>query len=197
MNPNDSYLGSGFCLVDAIRKYGKENFKKEVLFIFDNREEMLAKERELVVVDRDTTYNLIPGGGDTWKPEDRERILEICRETGREANKRIRKRYHEDSSFKEKMDQATLLNLKKATSAAMSPESRLKRLSSFKEIEHAQGEKNSQYGTCWVTRDDHDLKVKRENLEAYLNDGYALGRGISFRNRMKAVGFQASSDLSS
>ena len=28
---NDSYLGSGVALVKAIKKHGKENFKKEIL----------------------------------------------------------------------------------------------------------------------------------------------------------------------
>ena len=47
-DPNDRYLGSGHLFYKAVRKYGVKNFKKEVLFIFDNEEEMLDKERELV-----------------------------------------------------------------------------------------------------------------------------------------------------
>lgn len=64
-NPNDLYLGSGETLKKAIRQYGKENFKKEILFIFDNPEEMIAKEAELVneeYVKRENTYNLVSGG---------------------------------------------------------------------------------------------------------------------------------------
>lgn len=70
-NINDSYLGSGVYLNRAIKKYGKENFKKEILFIFDNELEMNEKEKELVnesIVNNSQYYNIMLGGegGDTW-----------------------------------------------------------------------------------------------------------------------------------
>lgn len=34
-NLNDGYFGSGIFLRKAISKYGKENFVKEIMFIFD------------------------------------------------------------------------------------------------------------------------------------------------------------------
>ena len=58
---NDSYLGSGKLLKQAIKKYGKESFRKEILFVFDNEEEMNNKERELVVLS-ESSYNLCEGG---------------------------------------------------------------------------------------------------------------------------------------
>lgn len=64
-NPYDDYLGSGVRIKLALKKYGKENFKKEILFVFDNPEDMIAKEAELVneeYVKRDDTYNLVSGG---------------------------------------------------------------------------------------------------------------------------------------
>jgi len=64
-NLDDSYLGSGRYITRAINKYGKENFKKEVLYIFNNPEEMFAKEKELVTeefVKQRNNYNCKPGG---------------------------------------------------------------------------------------------------------------------------------------
>lgn len=62
---NDRYMGSGIALRHAINKYGISHFKKEILYIFDNPDDMFAKERELVdsyFVKRNDTYNLIEGG---------------------------------------------------------------------------------------------------------------------------------------
>lgn len=65
-DPNDSYLGSGKIIKDAIAKYGKHNFHKEVLFIFDNLEDALSKEKEIVneqFVKSEDNYNISLGGG--------------------------------------------------------------------------------------------------------------------------------------
>lgn len=65
LDPNDDYFGSGKAIRAAIKKYGKQNFKKEVLFIFESESEMNNKERELITEDfvsRKDTYNTGVGG---------------------------------------------------------------------------------------------------------------------------------------
>lgn len=65
-NLDDGYLGSGVVLSKAIKKHGKEKFKRENLFVFDNEEEAMSKEAELVTLEfvlRDDTYNVAVGGG--------------------------------------------------------------------------------------------------------------------------------------
>jgi hypothetical protein len=62
---DDSYLGSGVFLKKAIRKYGYKNFKKEILFVFDNKQDMIKKEKELVTEEfclRKDNYNMVKGG---------------------------------------------------------------------------------------------------------------------------------------
>lgn len=63
---DDGYMGSGTRLKNAIKKYGIQNFTKEVLSDSETRVEALKKESELV--NRDTLtdpfcYNLVSGGG--------------------------------------------------------------------------------------------------------------------------------------
>lgn len=59
---NDDYYGSGVHLKVDMAIYGKNNFKKEILHEFNNRQDMVEKEKELVVVDYKTTYNRMRGG---------------------------------------------------------------------------------------------------------------------------------------
>jgi hypothetical protein len=68
-NINDDYLGSGKLLLEAIEKYGKENFKKEILYIFPTKYEALLKEVEIVdenFINRKDTYNFKLGGEGGW-----------------------------------------------------------------------------------------------------------------------------------
>ena len=48
----------------------------------------------------------------------------------------------------------------------------------YKEIGHQQGEKNSQYGTCWITKNGENKKIKKEELEIYVQHGWTKGRVI-------------------
>lgn len=64
-NINDSYMGSGIVIKSAILKYGKENFKKEILYILNSEEEMNKKEKEIVnttLIEDENCYNLTIGG---------------------------------------------------------------------------------------------------------------------------------------
>lgn len=64
-NYDDGYLGSGIILKEAIKKYGKTNFYRKILFVYDSKIDAFEKEKELVdidFIDRDDTYNLSIGG---------------------------------------------------------------------------------------------------------------------------------------
>jgi len=62
---NDKYMGSGTHIRRAIKKYGMEKFEKSILYNFDNYDDMLNKEAELVneeFIARTDTYNIVLGG---------------------------------------------------------------------------------------------------------------------------------------
>ena len=46
-NPNDGYFGSGKAIKEAIKLHGKENFKKEIIYITENEQEAYSVEKEL------------------------------------------------------------------------------------------------------------------------------------------------------
>ena len=69
-NIDDGYLGSGKLMKQAIKKYGKESFIKEIIGEYNSVEEMLLAENNIVnedFVKRDDTYNLIIGGTGAYK----------------------------------------------------------------------------------------------------------------------------------
>lgn len=61
----DSYMGSGLGIKRALKKYGSENFKKEILAVFTDLESAYLMEAALVnevFVLREDTYNMGLGG---------------------------------------------------------------------------------------------------------------------------------------
>lgn len=73
------YLGSGVNLRKAIKKHGRDKFKKEILGVFQSYDEALNEERQLVTkefVQDPTTYNVEIGGlgGKVWDTEKRAKM---------------------------------------------------------------------------------------------------------------------------
>ena len=59
------YLGSGNAIRDAIKKYGRKNFIRETLFIFDNEDDCIQKEMDVVteeLTQDPLCYNISTGG---------------------------------------------------------------------------------------------------------------------------------------
>lgn len=65
-NNNDKYFGSGTIMKLAIKKYGIEKFKKEILFESVDNDTLFTKEKELIdffnAVESKNYYNLADGG---------------------------------------------------------------------------------------------------------------------------------------
>ena len=61
---DDKYLGSGIILKQAIEKYGKVNFKKEVIVICSTEEEVNTWEKKIIKenLTDPKCYNIAPGG---------------------------------------------------------------------------------------------------------------------------------------
>lgn len=81
--------------------------------------------------------------------------------------------YLNDPAFRMRQQE----NQKKGVSAALTTESREKRLETFRKIGHQQGEKNSNFGKMWIHNNDLQLSKmlsKKDPIPA----GWAKGRKI-------------------
>lgn len=115
-NPYDKYLGSGSLLLEQIEKYGRDAFKKEVLFIFDNEDEMNKKEEELVDIHDPLSLNLMPGGkgGFGFINENglRNEIQDMVKQNPEEAKEWQKKGAHAGGqAFKEKTEKMRLTEM--------------------------------------------------------------------------------------
>lgn len=189
-NKNDDYMGSGVNIKRAIKKYGLENFKKEILFECKNAEEMAAKEAEIVTPEflkRDDVYNLAKGGYLGWIKAHEELTEENFKAWGKTGAK----------IFKDKLADPKFFNswYIKMIEKINSPEAKFKRsqhLPSFTGKSHSEetkkkmsekakthtGEKNSCYGMIWIYNEklQESKKIKKDDLNKYLNDGWMKGR---------------------
>lgn len=62
-----SYMGSGPLIRKAVRKYGKVEFIRESLFVYQDKEEAYEKERSLINCEDPLSYNLKEGGIGGWE----------------------------------------------------------------------------------------------------------------------------------
>ena len=169
---DDGYMGSGFLLNKAIIKYGIENFKKEILHIFDNEEDMCNKEAELVTREfclREDTYNLKNGGKGNWSYiNDEYWTIEKRQKHNKKASPFGTEEFIEDN--KKAFSAGGINNFNKngipqkfnRTGHKNTPEQNAKigLAASISQM----GEKNSQYGIKrkWITDGMTSKRIKRE-----------------------------------
>lgn len=262
-NLEDGYMGSGTRLNYAYKKYGIENFEKEILKFFDTREECAEYESKMVteeLIHNNECYNIV-GGGDTFATKgtitarDKDgNFLQVSMFDERWLNGElvgstkgkfrvidnngniflttkddekyvsgelksvvrgtviVKYANNQDSKFfrvpvnDERLKTGELVILSKNkvlakdkhgnafmvykdderllngnldffwTGKKHKKESIEKLKKTLKENKHQQGEHNSQYGTCWVMKDNISKKIKRDELEHYLELGWTKGR---------------------
>lgn len=92
-NLEDNYYGSGKAIKNAIKKYGIEYFKKEIIAYASSREELWRLEQQIVnktVVEDPLSYNMAHGGKsylDGLKINDYEKFIKHQSEAGKIGGK--------------------------------------------------------------------------------------------------------------
>lgn len=185
-NLDDNYMGSGKRLRRSIRKYGVNNHKKEILEFFENRDLLIEAEKKIITYEilKDTNcMNLMCGGKGGYVSEEHyKKTSKIC---GNIHSERMKN----DLEYRNKTIKILYKNLEKARE-----EGKYNGMQNFKGKKHSNetkkiiseikkgtgiGEMNSQYGTCWITKNNINKKIKKEELDLYLIDGWIKGRKIN------------------
>jgi len=197
-NLDDGYLGSGILIRRAIEKYGEENFKREILFECSSREEMNAKEAELVNEDflkRDDVYNLKQGGQGGF-----DFIIENGLNTNPQNNsiggKAFAKRIKEDEQFRAQLRVHWASNVKRArhehpekfrqdgaNNGFFGKHHSQKSIEKIRAKAHLRiGEQNGSFGTVWIYNESlkQNKKVKKEQADDFFKQGWKLGRRMNF-----------------
>ena len=184
-------MGSGKRLKSAIKKYGKENFHKEILYICADEKEMNLREKILVVPDTETNYNLSKGGygGFLYTNEiywTKDKRLEHNRKYSPYGTKQHTEKLKNNGVYKK----AGVASRKWFESLSKEDKKRLFSNSSFLGRKHTKetkdkiskgaekrlGNKNGSFGTCWITNNLVNKKIKKDELDNWLELGYHKGR---------------------
>lgn len=175
-NIDDGYLGSGKRLKYSVNKYGKENHTREIIEFVDDRMNLRKREEEIVNLNeiaKEMCMNLRIGGEwgsvdiryekqSSWlkskwnETEYREKIIRLSGERMKQHHKNGKIKY-DTFTGKEHANEAKekMSNAKKGQGI---------------------GESNSQFGTCWITKNDINKKIKKEELDAFISLGWTKGR---------------------
>ena len=228
-NLDDGYMGSGTLISKAIKKYGVENFSKEILKYFDTQEEAYLYESQFInddLVKNRMCYNVKPGGegwcmnGRIYVYNENHDIILISKEDPKyldgtyksimlESKLAAMNKNGEILSL-ERNDPRLLsgeyISLHKLTAVVKDKEGNMFRVfkddprilsgelvGSWKGLHHSEetkkiiseknkisqkGNKNSCYGTCWIHNGKESIKIKKEQLEEYISNGWCKGRII-------------------
>ncbi len=234
---NDNYFGSGSAIKKDIKKLGRQNFRKEILHVFDNKEDMMNKEREIVTKEfchREDTYNYYRGGANNFSTIDMTCVKDkegnsiivykndpryLSGELQHVTKGTITVQDKEGKYFRvDKNDERVLsgelvghtkgkipvvdkdgnkFSVDKTDERYLNGElkgifvgkgnkdgevwkgrkhSEETRKKQSEKAKLLTGEKNSSFGTMWITKENQNKKIKKTEYEVYLSDGWIKGR---------------------
>jgi hypothetical protein len=180
---DDGYLGSGKRLYYEISKYGRDNFKLEILKYFNTREELVEAEKILIReqdIDSQNCLNIRPGGSGGFSKEIREKGKIAARAYMKEKWKNQDFRKHITEAVRKQRNKEvdegtyTVPNKGHWKGKKHKPETIEKMKQSHKGA--GKGSNNSQFGKCWITNEVENKKIYKGEL---IPEGWRLGRKLN------------------
>ena len=181
---DDGYIGSGKRLYYELNKYGRDNFKFEILKQFNSREQLVEAETSLIseeVLKDPNCLNMVVGdsggnvgkggehlGGDCWAAANKYWKTEEGFKKKSETAKKVAKRRIQEGTWNVFQKGNQVWKGRKHT-----PET----IEKMKETKkgHGKGINNSQFGKCWITNEVESKKIHKGEL---IPEGWRLGRKI-------------------
>ena len=169
---NDGYLGSGTILKKSFRKYGRKNFKVEILEFCNDRIYMAKREREIVnetFLEDNMCMNLMIGGDGGYAWKNKEQHMKISLKGARRRLWLLRNNSEFKKRYSEKCSESNIEQYKNGTRKNTLPiwtgkkhkeESKIKigKANSIKQ----KGAMNSQFNTMWITNGSENKKMKKD-----------------------------------
>jgi len=185
---NDGYLGSSLHLDRAINKYGKENFKREIIAYFSSEKEMLEAEKNLVTSvfikeNKDKIYNLNGGGEGSWtynnhiNPERHER-----RKNAADRLKELLKIEEWKNNYSKKISVGVKKSWEEGRNKGFTGKKHTeeyKRIIGEKNRLHKLGKKTNR---IWIynLHLKKSISIKKDEVGQYTNSGWIIGRKMFF-----------------
>lgn len=186
----DGYLGSGKILGYSITKHGRENHRRDIIEMCPSREALKLREKEIVneqLLADPLNINLKYGGDGGFDHLNSAEAIDARRWTfaiwADAGHNRQRYLLQNDPGYRAKRMPSILraVRLASAASRAANPNGTFSGRKHSEETKQKMrkpknvGSANSQFGTCWVTNGT-PVKIKKEQLDEYLIQGYRRGR---------------------
>ena len=191
---NDHYMGSGKRITAAIKKYGIENFSKEILKFFDSRLEMFEYEHLIVneeILKDPQCYNLVIGGIGYPHAESLFNGVSVLMDNGKTWKKISKEEYFKNKEkyitttknkivVKDKLGKIYCVD--KTDERYLSGDlisiwsGKRHREESKEKIRNTMTPKDSKNPRVWVSKDGQFKYLRKELLEEYLNNGWIKGR---------------------
>lgn len=184
----DGYIGSGKRLWYSIRKYGRDKFVIERIEFFETREALIEREKKLVddeLLRDPMCMNLMKGGEGGFISEEQQKRRSIAAGLAKAAILKT------DPDMMKKLVECAANNFRRAHTSGKI------KYDTFRNKKHTSATKdkigmrnsvlqrgvgNSQYGTCWIFKLNENKKIKKEELEYYLSQGWTKGRKWGHRS---------------
>jgi len=184
-NLDDGYLGSGKRLKYSINKYGKENHKREILEYLPNSKELANREKEIVNLNeiaKENCLNLMAGGIGGFISETQQKYRSSC------AGKAYAEKLKNNIEFRNRLtivrsnytkknwEMGVFDNRVNCGFSGKKHTSETKKKIGEKNKNNSRGDKNSQYGKCWVTNGIDNKLMKKCDIIDLIDSKWKLGR---------------------